>query len=196
MSEFCKRTLRKLRSIGAITISRLRLRWVAVSTVGLSAARSVQLLRHVDIAVTDGGSLKLSEETVISQGTAITVQAGRMTIGPRCFVGRGCVLVAREYISIGADCLIAEGVSIRDQDHSFDFANITAQNGFDCAPIFIGDNVWIGARAVILKGVKIGENSVIAAGAVVTKDVSANCVVGGVPARIIRQRDGAAANHG
>lgn len=85
-------------------------------------------------------------------------------------------------IEIGDHVVISEDVIIRDSNNhmmkSIDYKL--------CAPIVIEDNVWIGMRSVVLPGVKIGEGAVIAAGAVVTKDVPPHTLVGGVPARIIR----------
>ncbi|MBP6872851.1 MAG: acyltransferase [Bacteroidales bacterium] len=72
---------------------------------------------------------------------------------------------------------------IRDSDNH----NVLKEGYVQSKPILIGDNVWIGMRAIILKGVTIGNGSIVAAGAVVTKDVPPNTVVGGVPARVIRE---------
>ncbi|MCW1885902.1 sugar O-acetyltransferase [Luteolibacter flavescens] len=91
-------------------------------------------------------------------------------------------------VRIGDNCMIAPRVSIFTAAHPLDAA--TRISGLEYAkPITIGDNVWIGGHAVINPGVTIGDNAVIAAGAVVTKDVPANVVVAGVPARIIRHLD-------
>jgi acetyltransferase-like isoleucine patch superfamily enzyme len=82
---------------------------------------------------------------------------------------------------------IAEHVKIRDQDHVFGLGLKPSQAGFSTAPVFIGDNVWIGAKATITKGVKIGNNCVVGANSVVTCDVPANSVVVGAPARVVRK---------
>ena len=87
------------------------------------------------------------------------------------------------HIKIGHDVAIAENVVIRDSDnHDF----ISDKEHIRTAPISIGNKVWIGMNCIILKGVTIGDNSVIAAGSVVTKDVPANVLVAGVPAKIIK----------
>lgn len=96
------------------------------------------------------------------------------------------MIVARDSISIGDHALIAEYVTIRDQDHSYGGDVPTAQNGFETAPIQIGKNVWIGAKATITRGVTIGDNAVIAAGAVVVDDVPANTIAGGIPAKVLK----------
>ena len=91
--------------------------------------------------------------------------------------------MAAESIIIGDACMIAHGVYISDADwHGiYDRAIPVGKT----APIVLEDNVWIGDRAVVGKGVTIGKNSIVAAGAVVVKDVPANVVVGGNPAKII-----------
>ena len=87
-------------------------------------------------------------------------------------------------IEIGDNVLIGQQVVIATINH--DLTPSIRANMFP-APVKIGNSVWIGAHATILSGVTIGDNAVIAAGAVVTKDVPANAIVGGVPAKIIKQ---------
>lgn len=102
-------------------------------------------------------------------------------IGKHTFLNRRCEVIARREVVIGNGCWIAWDVSIADSDlHQLEGSAPAT------APVTIGDRVWIGARATILKGVAIGDGAVIAAGAVVTRDVPAGSLVGGVPARILR----------
>lgn len=93
------------------------------------------------------------------------------------------------YIEVGDDVLFGSGVHIYTNDHAFTDKTHTIMNqGYTPSkPVIIKNGCWIGANAIILKGVTIGENSVIAAGAVVTKEVPPFSVVGGIPARIIKQ---------
>lgn len=136
--------------------------------------------------VTDGGVIVLGAAVSVDRYADITVKRGKMRIGSGTYVGQGSVICSRDSIFIGDNCLIAERVTIRDQDHNFGIGLITSEAGFSTSPICIGDNVWIGANCTITKGVTIGSNSVIAANSVVTKDVPANAVYGGVPAKAIR----------
>jgi acetyltransferase-like isoleucine patch superfamily enzyme len=96
----------------------------------------------------------------------------------------GVQIECKKRISIGNGTIIAEGVIIRDCDEHC--ISTLSGNGVETEPISIGNHVWIGQRAIILKGVTIGDGAIIGAGAVVTKDVPSNCIVAGNPARIIK----------
>jgi acetyltransferase-like isoleucine patch superfamily enzyme len=129
---------------------------------------------------------------------------GQCTVGDFTLLN-GALVMAEERIEIGSHCLISWNVGIADSDfHPLEpaqrivdshalapfFKNRPARPKIRTAPVIIGDNVWIGMNAVILKGVTIGENSVVAAGAVVTKSVPPNVVVAGNPAVVTKQLDG------
>lgn len=119
----------------------------------------------------------------ISNGTSIIVDGGVLEI-TNSFIGRNVVITAKEKIVISDFCKIAEMVVIRDQNH--DWIKKTEFKNFKSAPISIENNVWIANKASVLKGVKIGENSIIAAHALVNKNVQKNSIYGGVPAKKIR----------
>ena len=104
-------------------------------------------------------------------------------VGKGVFINSGCCFQDQGGIFIGDDCLIGHQVVFATLNH--DLAPARRKNMFP-APIHIGKNVWIGAHATILAGVTVGDNAVIAAGAVVSKDVPANTVVAGVPAKVIK----------
>jgi len=142
------------------------------------------------IRPTDGGSVTLDEGVVISRGVEITAQAGCVRIGKSTFIGPWTTIVAKNLVEIGCNVLVAERVTIRDQDHRIHSGDPVpiSRAGFDVAPVLIGDDVWIGAGAVILKGVAIGHGAVIAANAVVTKNVGEREIVGGVPAKSLGYR--------
>lgn len=103
-----------------------------------------------------------------------------ITVGKNVFINSGCHFQDQGGISIGDGTLIGHNVVLATLNHG-----ISPDERHDLfpAPIHIGKNVWIGANATVLPGVTIGDNAVIAAGAVVTKDVPANVVVGGIPAK-------------
>ena len=108
-------------------------------------------------------------------------------IGKNVFINSGCCFQDQGGIFLGDGCLIGHQVVIATLNHDLDPKK---RGGMYPAPVVLGKNVWVGAHATILAGVTIGDDSVIAAGAVVTKNVPAGVVAGGVPARVIRQLDG------
>lgn len=106
-----------------------------------------------------------------------------ISIGKNVFINSGCRFQDQGGITIGDDTLIGHNVVLATLNHEI---KPEKRKNMVPAPILIGKNVWIGANATILPGITIGDNSVVAAGAVVTKDVPANTIVGGVPAKMIR----------
>ncbi|MGI6664514.1 MAG: sugar O-acetyltransferase [Christensenellaceae bacterium] len=111
-----------------------------------------------------------------------------ITLGKRVFINAGCKFQDQGGIFIGDDTLIGHNAVLATLNH--DFAP-TKRADMHPAPIVIGKNVWLGANVTILPGVSIGDNSVVAAGAVVTKDIPANVIVGGLPAKVLREIDAA-----
>ncbi len=108
---------------------------------------------------------------------------GKISIGERCYINRHTMIDAHEQIEIGPDCMIGPFCYITDGDHARNGDKRLADQGMVAAPVVLEDNVWVGAHATILKGVRIGRHAVIGAGAVVTKDVAAFSTVVGVPAK-------------
>lgn len=143
-----------------------------------------------------------SESTVSTKAKVYSnTKLYRSSIGPYSYIGRGTHLVCA---SLGRFCSVAGDVRIGMGTHTLRYLSTSpifteAINGTGCRwvsqsletpykPVLIGNDVWIGERAMILGGVNIGHGSVIAAGAVVTRDVPPYAIVGGVPAKIIRYR--------
>lgn len=115
----------------------------------------------------------------------------QLRIGNGTFLGHNCALSIAERIELGEHCLIAGGVRIADFDgHPLDAAARRAGEFVEperVQPVTIGNDVWIGHGAMILKGVTVGERSIVAARAVVSRDVPADCIVAGNPARLVKQ---------
>lgn len=146
--------------------------------------------------VARGASATFGAECVLDHGFVVESR-GRLEVGPRTVFGHHCTVAADQMVSIGRNCLVAEMVSIHDHDHAFASTDIAIlDQGRATAPVRIGDNVWIGAKATITKGVTIGSNSVIGAHAVVTGDLPENCIAVGIPARVIRYRQSDATESG
>ena len=110
-----------------------------------------------------------------------------ITIGDHVFINSDCKFQDQGGITIEEGALIGHGVVLATLNHDFDPAK---RQQLHPAPIHIGKGVWIGANATVTAGVTIGDNAIIAAGAVVNKDVPANAIYGGVPAKFIKWIDG------
>jgi acetyltransferase-like isoleucine patch superfamily enzyme len=146
----------------------------------------LQIEQGVKMAATDGGRVQLGACTAIDRFATVIVKHGQLSAGRNLYLGVGSVVVARESISIGENVLIAEHVTIRDQDHAIAPTEGQGRVGFTSSPIVIGDNVWLGAKVTVIQGVTIGNNVVVGANSVVTHDLPDNCVAVGAPARVVR----------
>jgi acetyltransferase-like isoleucine patch superfamily enzyme len=113
--------------------------------------------------------------------------AGKITIGDACLMSPGSRISASDEITLGDGVMLANGAYITDSDWHGLYDRIDRDERV--APVHLADNVWIGDHATVLKGVTIGENSVVAAHSVVTRDVPANVVVAGNPAKVVKQLD-------
>lgn len=114
-------------------------------------------------------------------------RGSRISIGARTLISNNLSIIAMKSVEIGGRCQIGDLVSIFDCDfHEIEPTARLGSHG-SIEPVVIGTNVWLGSRVMILKGVSIGENTVVAAGSVVTKSLPANVVAAGIPAKVIRE---------
>lgn len=142
--------------------------------------------------------LEIGDDSLINASIYFDRPDAKVNIGDRTFIGKS-IIVAAENVRIGSDVLISWDVTIVDHDsHALAFEDRSSDvldwskghkdwSKVAVRPVVIGDKAWIGFGVKILKGVTIGEGAVIAAGSVVTRDVPPRHVVGGNPARIIRE---------
>jgi maltose O-acetyltransferase len=108
-------------------------------------------------------------------------------IGSRNVFNNNCAIYSNRSVTIGNECLIGDSVLIYDSDFHNLQPEIRRAPDFVSAPVVVGNNVWVGTRAIILKGVTIGDDAVIGAMSVVTNPVPSRCVAAGNPARVIRE---------
>ena len=128
----------------------------------------------------------LGRRSVIESYCCINNAVGDVTIGDYTRIGIHCTVIGP--VCIGHHVNLAQGITVTALNHNFADTNRRIdEQGISTRPVVIGDDVWIGANAVILPGVTIGRHVVVAAGAVVTKDVPDSCVVAGIPAKVIKE---------
>jgi acetyltransferase-like isoleucine patch superfamily enzyme len=133
--------------------------------------------------------LELGRWSWVGHGCKIRCHEGLVSIGAKSVLGQECTISAYQHVSIGRECVIADRVMLIDFDHGMvDVERPVRLQGIYKRDVAVGNNVWVGYGACVLRGVKVGDNAVIGTSAVLTKDVPANAVVGGVPARLIRMR--------
>ncbi|SFB04695.1 MULTISPECIES: acyltransferase [unclassified Bacillus (in: firmicutes)] len=112
-----------------------------------------------------------------------------LSLGSNVSIHPMCYIEALGEIKIGNNVSIAHGVTIMSTEHRYNDPDIAINNqGSYFSKVSIKSNVWIGAKATILAGICIGSGTVVGAGAVVTKDIKSNVIVGGVPAKVIKER--------
>jgi acetyltransferase-like isoleucine patch superfamily enzyme len=134
--------------------------------------------------------IELGRWSWLGHGCKLRSHEGVISIGAKTVLGQECTISAYQHVSIGRECVVADRVMLIDFDHGVvEVERPIRLQGIYKRDVRVGNNVWIGYGACILRGVSVGDNAVIGTNAVVTRDVPANAVVAGVPARVIRMRD-------
>jgi acetyltransferase-like isoleucine patch superfamily enzyme len=134
--------------------------------------------------------VRMGQRCVLQRGVWLSIGAtdGILEIGDHSFLGQGVEIEVSMRVRIGRGALIAPDVYITDHNHQTSLGAPMFERPCISAPVEIGEDVWIGAKCVILPGVTIGSGAIVAAGAVVNRDVAANAIVAGIPARFIKFR--------
>jgi acetyltransferase-like isoleucine patch superfamily enzyme len=146
--------------------------------------------RRLEIQIAKRGAVRFGRFVWIGDGTKIRCHEGEVVIGAKTVLGQECTISAYKHVRIGEQCVIADRAMFIDFDHgTVEVERPIRVQGIYKRDVDIGSNVWIGYGACVLRGVKVGDNAVIGTNSVVTRDVPANAVVGGIPAQIIRMRD-------
>ena len=168
----------------AMRLRILRLRILGAKIGRHCWIRKISIPRNPwDVVIGENASL---DDGVVLLTTGPRSAKARLRIGTGTYVNRLTMFDASEEIAVGNNCMIGPFCYITDHDHGTTPHSLVASQPLVGKPVRIGNNVWIGAGAIILKGVTIGDDSVIAAGAVVTRDVAPSEKVAGVPAAPLR----------
>jgi acetyltransferase-like isoleucine patch superfamily enzyme len=146
--------------------------------------------RRLELQVGRQAELRFGRFVWIGDGSKIRCHEGEVEIGAKTVIGQECTISAYRRVRIGEQCVIADRAMFIDFDHGVvEVERPIRVQGIYMRDVEVGSNVWIGYGACVLRGVRVGDNAIVGTNSVVTKDVPANAVVAGIPARIIRMRD-------
>ncbi len=134
--------------------------------------------------------LRLGRWCWVGNDTKIRVHEGEVSVGAKTVLGQECTISAFQHVAVGRECIVADRVMLIDFDHGIvEVDRPIRVQGIYKRDVVVGNNVWIGYGACVLRGCRVGDNSVLGTYSVVTEDVPANAVAAGVPAKVIRMRD-------
>jgi acetyltransferase-like isoleucine patch superfamily enzyme len=143
----------------------------------------------VTIEIGKDARVRLGRWSWIGHGTKIRAHEGEVRIGAKTVLGQECTISSFQHVSIGRECIVADRVMLIDFDHGVvEVERPVREQGIYKRDVRVGHNVWMGYGACVLRGVRVGDNAIIGTSTVVTKDVPANAVVAGVPAKVLRMR--------
>jgi len=187
--------LRFLRAHGMLTFgyARLlaRLGWLKLRFRGRLKTDGIAFVcPRVTFEIGRDACVHLGRWSWIGHGTKIRAHEGEVSIGAKSVLGQECTISAFQNVSIGRECIVADRVMLIDFDHGVVEQDRPIRlQGIYKRDVHVGHNCWIGYGACILRGTTIGDNAIVGTSTVVTKDLPANAVAGGVPARILRMRE-------
>jgi acetyltransferase-like isoleucine patch superfamily enzyme len=140
------------------------------------------------VAMLRDGRLELGPHVLLEPGVWLTSDTGRISIGGGSILNLNVMVAAVDSVTIGEHCMLANGCLVTDGNHRLDDPDVPVPwQGFTTkGPVSIGDNVWLGANAVVTSGVRIGRRSVIGANSVVVDDIPEFSIAAGAPARVLR----------
>jgi len=166
--------------------ARLKLRWRGrLQTDGLCFIGP-----GVTFEIGEGAHVKLGRWCWIGHGSKIRAHEGEVVIGAKTVMGQECTISAFQHVSVGRECIVADRVMLIDFDHGVvETERPIRLQGIYKRDVRVGHNVWVGYGACFLRGATVGDNCVIGTNTVVTKDIPADAVVAGAPARVLRMRE-------
>jgi acetyltransferase-like isoleucine patch superfamily enzyme len=150
----------------------------------------VFLGKRVEVLARPGyGRVVLGRWVHLGDGTSLRCHEGTLRVGDKTVFGRNIVVNAYLDVEIGAACILADLVYLTDFDHEFSDLTVPIKDqGINSSPVRIGSDVWLGTKVTVVRGTTVGDGAVVAANAVVTRDVPDYAIAAGVPARVIRDR--------
>jgi acetyltransferase-like isoleucine patch superfamily enzyme len=168
----------------------VRLAWLKVRFRGrLKTDGFAFVCPGVTLEIGKDAVVHLGRWSWIGHGSKIRAHEGEVRIGAKSVLGQECTVSSFQHVSIGRECIVADRVMLIDFDHGVVEEDRPVRlQGIYKRDVNVGHNCWIGYGACILRGVTVGDNSIVGTNTVVTKDVAPNSVVAGAPARLVRMR--------
>jgi len=146
--------------------------------------------KGLELQIAKRGTIRFGRFVWVGDRTKIRCHEGEVIVGRKTVLGQECTISAYRHVRIGEQCVIADRAMFIDFDHGVvEVERPIRVQGIYMRDVDVGSNVWVGYGACILRGVRVGDNSVIGSNTVITRDIPANAVVGGVPARLLRMRE-------
>lgn len=181
MKLFYKHTGYKIASVIRYFVARM-------AYVGkLKVGRTSMIGRRCGLYIEGKGRMECKGRMILNDDVMLFTK-GELILGDDFGINSYSRIVAHEKIEIGSNVTIGQMVGILDHDHKYEITDDKMHlDGYTTAPIKIGNNVWIGDKSSVLKGVTVGDNVVVGANTLINKNVPSNCVIGGIPFKILKQ---------
>lgn len=183
-----------LRSLGKGTVIGRDVTIRQPHRVSIGKATIIDDSAVIDVRTSGGGegSIEIGDHVLIGRNSLVTTKGGSIKLGNACNISSFCRVATRSKVEIGESVLVAAYVYIGCGNHSFEDPSVAIiEQPMDVrGGVMIGERAWIGTKATILDGVTIGRNAVVGAHSLVREDVPDNAIVAGVPARLVRMREG------
>ncbi len=180
-----RRLLSSLKRFYVLVYSKSHILYYRAAYPGLALPFDAIIKSGAIISVTDGGSISIGRDVKFSRNCQVVARGGTLNIGDNVQIGDGAIITCMNHVEIGNQTLIAEYVVIRDQDHDYRSRPIRS-SGFNSARIEIGADCWLGSKATVLRGSKIGDGAVIGAHALVRGNIDGYSLAVGAPAKIVK----------
>lgn len=188
--RFCARNGMLTPKYGLLALRYLRLRLLTRAGWRWRTDGPLFLGSGLELQIGRRGRVEFGRFVWIGHGSKIRCHEGAVEIGAKTVIGQECTISAYRRVRIGEQCVIADRAMFIDFDHGVvEVERPIRTQGIYMRDVEVGSNVWIGYGACILRGVRVGDNSIVGTNSVVTRDVPANAVVAGIPARVIRMRE-------
>ena len=156
----------------------------------VTLGKCVYIASGTELIARRNEEIEIGDHSFILGGSILHPYNGKIVIGKNVGINHYCIIYGMGGVIIGDNVMMATSCIISASNHNFERTDIPMiQQGVTCRGIKIGNDVWLGARAVVLDGVEIGEGSVIGAGSVVSKSIPAYSVAVGVPAQVVKRRE-------